>query len=188
MNDYEGMDIDLRGKSVHGQPPSPSNKAPRPMKVVAFLQCLWVNEPHRVGPMLDDLEKRYPETGRERMLARLLFYGGKTGKVLSAGLGEKWTDRIVWEESTREIGDYSGAAFPPDLPHIQAVLDKHQPTVVIALGAVAREALQRLHGQLPCPKAWHFIAGPHPVARSGPSPREWLQSIAKHLDSIESMQ
>jgi hypothetical protein len=176
-------------ESVHDATPHPSHTPTRtPMKVVAFLQCLWVNEPKRVKSMLEQAERDRPANGRERMLARLLFYGGKTGKVLTAGLGEKWCDRIVWEESTREIGDYSGAAFPPDVSHIHAVLEKHKPTVVIAMGAVARDALQKIHGTMPCPKAWHFIAGPHPVARSGPNPREWLESIAKHLDSLDSLQ
>jgi hypothetical protein len=174
------------GPSHTSNPNPPETWHLRPLKVVAFLQCLWVNDPGRVKPMLDDHERRYPDTGRERMLYRLLFHGGKTGTMLEDHLGEKWCQAITWEEITREVGSHSSAKFPPQFHHIEAVLAKHQPTVVVAFGIPAKQALQRVHGLLPAPKAWNLVAAPHPAAR-GESTAWALQSLRKHLDALAAL-
>lgn len=132
------------------------------MTVVAFLQCLWAKDPVRVAAMLDDQERRYPDQGRERMLARLLFYGGRTGQVLTEAFGSTWCGRIVWEESTRQITGKSSGVFPADPEHMRAVLQKHKPTVVLTFGRVAE---QGYHAVQPESRWSHVIALPHPVAR-----------------------
>lgn len=158
------------------------------MKIVAFLQCLWVKQPERVAAMLDDHEKRYPKMGRERMLERLLFIGGRTGQVLTDGLGDEWCSAIVWEESTRKIAGHSSGSFPPDLVHMRAVLDKHQPDVVITFGKVAYNGIDRLfkkqlerYGAFPI-----WIEAPHPVAR-GVQIVMQLAKLKGELNSIKRL-
>ena len=150
------------------------------MKVVAFLQNLWVKDPAHVEKFF----RRYPEM-RERMLRKLLFYRCKTGRVLKAGLGEKLCDEIVWEESTTQIAGDARTVFPPDHKHIEDVIKKHQPEVVIALGKVASQAvfevisesMDRLMLKM------EFCSAPHPCARPPLDPIGRLKEIRAKIES-----
>lgn len=105
------------------------------MKILAFL--LQVSE----------ALTRMEEKGlRESLLARLLFHGGRTGRVLNHHLGEKLCLEIVWEESTKMVAGpgVSANSFPADLYHMRAVIEKHQPTVILCFGKVAEAAVAQI--------------------------------------------
>ena len=123
-------------------------------KVVAFLQNQWFKHPE----YWKGLHAKHPDK-REEMIARTLFMGCLTGRRLRTVFGEAWSETIVWEEISRMIGGKSNSVFPPSRTHIQGVLDKHEPDVVLVFGRVAERGL-----------AWYDgvkIIGPHPAARSG---------------------
>lgn len=128
--------------------------------ILAVLQNQWFQEPDRVRAIIEDGERRYPGKFRRRFIARSLFAGCRTGSNLRRTFGE-WCDRIVWEESSREIGGRSESVFIPDVPHLQACLEELKPVVIIGFGNVACCALANL---VPADR---LIIAPHPTARGG---------------------
>jgi len=128
------------------------------MKVVAFMQCLWLKDPERGRETMQRMEA---QGLRERFLYRLLFHGGKSGRVLQATL-HHWCERIVWEECTKEIGGNSGAVFLPDPVHMKAVIAKHNPTHILSLGKVASGAVESLKPNL---FGAQHLKAVHPAAR-----------------------
>lgn len=141
------------------------------MNVVAFLQCLWLKDPVRGKESMAYMEKLGL---REKFLARLLFHGGKSGRVLRSTL-HHWCDRIIWEECTREIGGNSGAVFPPDHQHMREVICKHAPLYVLSFGKVATEAVEQLHLE-----GIVHIPAVHPAARQKAIPS--LRSVFHKLE------
>jgi hypothetical protein len=153
------------------------------MKIVAFLQNLWVKDVAHFQKFFE----RYPDQ-RERMLKKLLFYNCKTGRVLKAGLGEELCEKIVWEESTTEIAGDAKKVFPPDLAHIESVLKKHRPEVVIAIGKVAAQATFMVINRLVSRQslmAWkiEFLSAPHPCARPPLDPLARFKEIRAKIES-----
>lgn len=134
--------------------------------------------------MLDDFEKRFPVDGRERMLKKLLFIGGKTGQVLTAGLGERWCDSIVWEEATRKIAGKASGSFPADIDHMAAVLEKHKPDVVVTFGSIARLGLSSVFDfKLKDAEFPEHLSVCHPTARNANSATD-LAWIKQKLNSL----
>lgn len=125
------------------------------MVVVAFLQNQWFKEPEK----MESLQVRM---GRERFVRTFLFWSCLTGKRLRKAFTEEICDEIIWEEASDKIGGKASSAYPADPVHIQAVLDKHKPDVVLTFGSIAGPALQKIKDG---GATWHLISGPHPVAR-----------------------
>lgn len=150
--------------------------------IVAILQCAWVRNPERVRAIY----ARHPDQ-REDVTARLLFMGyprcSLTGKRLRDAFGAELCDRIVWEESSTDIGGTSGAVFPPDPRHIEAVIEKHRPGVVLTFGKVADTGLElaRLVESPGCVALRSFlhVRAPHPAARGAGTVRELNAAAAK---------
>jgi hypothetical protein len=140
------------------------------MKIVAFLQNQWFHEPEKVR----SIYARNPGR-REALNKRFLFAKSFTGRRLRAAFGEL-CDEIVWEETSPEIGDKSSAEFPPDAEHIQRVLDKHQPDLVLLFGRNALKGVSPL---------WTgaTVCFPHPAARTlKPSEiRKWHLQLEPYL-------
>ena len=86
------------------------------MKIVAFLQNVWVKDPER----LRELFRQKPEM-REPMISKLLFMGSLTGRRLKAAFGDL-CDEIVWEETTERISGDPTEIFPADRVHMVRVL------------------------------------------------------------------
>lgn len=134
------------------------------MKVLAFLQNQWFKDPDHVREIL----KRTP-AARQRIITYSLFAGCKTGRVLKAALGEEWCRKIVWEEASPEIGGQASAAFPADRQHILDVIVREQPTVILAFGKIAADAVNSLcpiHRLTPPATIINIITAPHPAARN----------------------
>lgn len=141
------------------------------MKIVAFLQNQWFKDPEGVKAMFDE----HPER-RERYIEAFLFMGCLTGKRLQSVFGEELCGAIIWEETSRDIGGYAASKFPADTRHMTAVLEKHQPTVVLAFGRIAGDAIHSMVTNSP------IIYGPHPAARQGAI--EGLRKMRDELTAI----
>lgn len=128
--------------------------------IVAFLQNMWLKDPERFKKKLARAEAEYPGSGevfRMRMIEYALFAGCLTGRRLEAAFGDL-IDDIIWEETTREIADNPKTIFPAQPDHIEEVLRKHQPKVVIAFGGIAAKAVAPLWNGI-------LIRTCHPAAR-----------------------
>lgn len=146
------------------------------MKVLAILQNQWFKDPDRVRAFIE----RRPEL-RRNFIRRALFAGCKTGRILKAGLGEEWCRRIVWEEASPEIGGKASSCFPADPAHILKMIDEVKPTVILALGKIACDAMSVI---MP-PTMFTLLTAPHPTARGGPNPVLCLREIRAELDRLE---
>lgn len=150
------------------------------MKTVAFLQNMWVRDPERVKRTLAAVAEQHgPEFGeryRRRLTAKLLFAGCMTGRRLQRELGDRCDD-IVWEEASREVLGNPREVPTADLDHIVNVIRTERPALVLAFGAVARQAMLGLRlEQTVAP--FYLIGSPHPAARS-------VQAQADFRDAME---
>ncbi len=144
------------------------------MKVLAILQNQWYRDPDRVRALLNGKTPQF----RRAFLARTLFAGCRTGKVLLDVFGRERCARIVWEEASPEIGGISASVFPPDPAHIAAAIEVVKPEVVMAFGLVAKQGVTGLFNPD------RLIVGPHPTARGADIlPR--LRVMARALDDME---
>ena len=143
------------------------------MKIVAFLQNQWFKNPERHRAFAE----KYPEL-REELIERFLFAGCKTGRVLKEVFGNMCDD-IIWEETSRQIGGHSGAIFPPDYEHINAVCMKHNPDIILAFGKQATEALQNRNG------FEYLICGPHPANRRADETLKMLRDMRWRLETLQ---
>ncbi len=135
------------------------------MKIVAFLQNQWFKDPEGVKAMFAE----HPEC-RERYIEAFLFMGCLTGKRLRAVFGEELCNQIVWEEISPEIGGHSASKFPPDPAHIERVLRKHAPDVVLCFGKLATNGVLATLSNpelRDLPHGFDLVHGPHPAARNG---------------------
>lgn len=143
------------------------------IKILAFLQNQWFKDPEGVKAMMEEHPDR-----RERYIKAFLFMGCLTGKRLRSALGEELCDSIVWEEISPEIGGHSASKFPPDLPHIRKVIEKHSPDIVLAFGALAKDGVRFVccdtDVKHPC-----VMFAPHPAARGNPMPE--LKALGETL-------
>lgn len=144
------------------------------MKVVAFMQNMWVKNPAFWRAAI--AQAADPEKHRRAVIRRLLFYKCITGRRLMAALGE-WCDCIVWEESTREIAGDPKTIFPAQPEHIRTVLEELAPAAVLTFGKIAAAAVEPLWPGL-------LFKAPHPAARQATVPAE-LQRVAAWLDELE---
>lgn len=124
------------------------------MKIVAFLQNLWVKED------VAAVHARFAKNGeayRRRFIQRCLFAGCLTGRRLTQTFGHELLGGMLFEESTREISGDSRSSFPPNLGHIRAVLEELQPRVVVAFGKIATLAVKQV---------WDgpLVIAPHPAS------------------------
>ena len=138
------------------------------MKILAFLQNQWVRDPKRLAAMIE----RTP-AARERFLMYALFQS-HTGNRLKQVFGEdcmEWN----WDNASPQIGGHSSSCFPADPEHIKAVLEEHQPDVVLTFGKVASDALRKTCDH------FKLIAGPHPAARQD----NVMAKLEKMADSLK---
>jgi hypothetical protein len=147
-----------------------------PPVVLAFLQCQWFRDPERIRQIY--ARHAGDEAFRRGFIARTLFAGCRTGARLAAVFGDDWINRIVWEETSRDIGDRPAAVFPPDFDHMRGVIEDVRPSVVLAFGKVAGRALEFLK-----PAGVAIIKAPHPAAR-GAGIREALVAAWESLDKL----
>ncbi|HMJ28588.1 MAG TPA: hypothetical protein VK512_07695 [Xanthobacteraceae bacterium] len=151
------------------------------MKVLAILQNQWFRDPDRVRAFIE----RRPEL-RRNFIRRALFSGCRTGRILKTALGEEWCRKIVWEEASPEIGGQASSRFRADTRHILDVVVEVQPTVILALGKIASDAVNSLcpiHRLTPPATIINIITAPHPTAR-GMDTLRLLRDVRALLDKM----
>lgn len=155
-----------------------------PRKIVCFLQNQWFKDPERIQAMINKHEHHScKEDAHEFYIKTFLFWGCRTGQVLQQCFGPELCEEIIWQEQSPKIGGFASSKFPPDIAHIENVLRRHEPTIVIALGVSAKYALidatdLKIHSLGRHPYELHV--GPHPAARYNvfPNLREIKRKIA----------
>jgi hypothetical protein len=147
------------------------------LRVVAFLQNMWIKNPDKFQRQLDRCESdEHREKLRSRAIAYALFAGCITGRRLRSALGD-WCDRIVWEEASPIIADNPRDYHPPDERHIKGVLIKHMPEVVLCFTRRGEDVIRRL-----C--SCHVISAPHPAARHATVMND-LESACDQINKFE---
>lgn len=127
----------------------------QPCFAVAFLQNAYFKDPERVRKSIEKFGDEY----RSRLLTYALFAGCVTGRRIKSAFGQEAIDKIIWEESTREIAGDTKTIFPPDAGHIASVLLRYNPTMVITFGKIAYAAVK------PLVNGRSLLQLPHPAAR-----------------------
>lgn len=123
------------------------------MIILAFLQNLWVKEPDRVKKLLE----LYPDK-RNIILKKLLFKGGKSGRVIRCAFGPDLIDKIIFDECTKEIAGDSKTICPPDNGHISYTINMIDPDVIVTFGNIAYKAVSSITKR-------KIIKCMHPAAR-----------------------
>lgn len=163
--------------------------------ILAFLQNQWFRNPARIQQIINDTTAREtdrtPESIREWYIKTFLFFGCLTGRRLKKHLGEELCDLIIWEETSKEIGNTASSCFAPDYSHICEVINRHHPAIILMFGRIASNAL--LCVNYDCIK----LACCHPAARGayvcseldilGDKLRELLGYFAGWRDGSDSL-
>ena len=139
------------------------------MKILAFLQNQWFDDPEGVKAMLNRqrecgeyTQEQMRERVRRRLIHYALFAGCLTGRRLKQVFGEM-TNKIIWEEGSREIGGKASSFFPPDDAHIIATVGTEMPDIILCFGSANRKVMQ---SRFPWPICgFPVIYMPHPAAR-----------------------
>ncbi|HEV2329206.1 MAG TPA: hypothetical protein VGY56_10500 [Verrucomicrobiae bacterium] len=128
------------------------------MTIVAFMQNMWVREPARIERQLASVPPRHREKLRSALIRYCLFAGCLTGRRLRKAFGEYLCQQIIWDEASPKICDTPREIPPAEIPHILAVLRRHDPKIVIAFGKSAGDALR---------SCWTgpIVFSPHPACR-----------------------
>jgi hypothetical protein len=146
------------------------------MKILGVMQNQWFRDPDRIRTALARQptdERRYQY--RQRLIAYALFAGCKSGRVLTQTLGSDLCDAITWEEASPQIGGKASSCFPADLSHLESVLARERPDIIVAFGEIAGNALRSLNIS-------NAIFAPHPTARR-PGTLDRLTQVALELES-----
>ena len=153
------------------------------MTIVAFLQNQYFHNPQKAR----DLYDRNPEL-RERLNRQFLFAGCVAGRRLERAFGYDSCQQIIWEEISPEIGGQSNSIFPADQIHINRVISKHQPNIILAFGNPAVTALRKWQStvamELPVKPMPILLCGPHPTARY-PDICQQLADMADELIHVQ---
>lgn len=129
------------------------------MKVVAFMQNMWVRDPVRVRTGI----ARWGENYRHKIITYSLFAGCLSGRRVKEAFGHDMCRLIHWEEASRTITNHPSEAPPADPAHIAAVLRAEKPDIVICFGRIAADALTQLW-------SGKIIFAPHPAGRGADVP------------------
>lgn len=122
------------------------------MVVLGLLQNQWARNPAAVAAMF----ARRPE--QRQALIKFMLARSKSGRRLRAAFGP-WVDRIIWENASPVVAERAGGRMPVDRAHVNAILAKVSPDVVVAFGVSANQAITI--------SSWcgFTIVAPHPTAR-----------------------
>ena len=137
------------------------NDLPRiEITTVAFLQNQWFRSPEKIRRIYEKHPGR-----RQQLIKGFLFMGCLTGRRLKAAFGDG-VEQIIWEEVSTEIGGKSSSKFRADPEHIESVIQKFKPNIVLTFGSIATKAIQDFEGSMFSRSViFQWCAGPHPTAR-----------------------
>lgn len=151
--------------------------------VMVLLQCQWFNDPARARQVLSTYITLKGDPGWNRFVRDMLFMGCLTGNRIRDAFGEDFcwdsvvAGRVVFEETSKDMGDRPSAVFPPDPKHLVASVRYHRPGLVVALGRVAAQAMEIGEVVAELPVGCKIVWAPHPAAR-GPDTMDKLRRAA----------
>ena len=121
------------------------------IKILAFLQNCWFPKDTKA-----DYINRYltDDVFRRRVLSR-----GWSGRRLINSFGENFFSKVIWENASIEVGSHSSYCGSPDLHHVQCMIDKHNPDLILTFGVVAKSSVELLNTGIP------IMSTKHPNAR-----------------------
>lgn len=147
---------------------------------VAFLQNQWFEDPKRVRRLYE----KHPDR-RQQFIRDFLFMGCLTGRRLEATFGDD-VDQIIWEEVSKEIGGKSSSKCKADLQHIESIIEKFKPNIVLSFGIIATQAIGRLElNRINQAVLFQWKTCIHPAARQANimqelrSTADWWRDIKK---------
>jgi hypothetical protein len=112
------------------------------MKILVLLQNAWAYEPAEAW--------QYDSWV-------LALRASRSGQRLARIFGPCW-DQVIFGNTTAKVGQGPDSRLPPDLNHVRALFNTHQPDIVLACGQQAeRVASETWPGPLLCI--------PHPAYR-----------------------
>lgn len=154
--------------------------------IMAFLQNQWFRDPERVKQIRQRPE--WAERPRHDWNRTWLFFGCLTGRRLQAALGEELCQTIIWEEISPKISGTSAGRFPADFNHIKQCLEEHPPTLVLAFGRPAADALAAVQFELQQAKQpiWQLRTCCHPTAR-GAGVVERLNAFGRAVQQVHQL-
>lgn len=172
--------------------PKPAKRSARKPTIMFLLQCQWFRDPDRARQVLATyVTFEGEEEGWNRFVRDMLFMGCLTGRRIREAFGDVLCEdacgygetpvTTVFEETSREMGGRSGAAFPPDPDHLTASLRLHRPDIVVAFGRVASEALAlpEVKAEMEAqPQTIDVVHTGHPAGR-GPNVMNGLREAAE---------
>lgn len=134
--------------------------------IVAFTQNQYFRDPVRVKEIYEKNPALWESLNR-----KFMFGGCLSGRRLQETFGWDMCNQIIWDTITTQIGDRSNSVFPVDPQHIRNVMAKHNPSIILSFGVLAREAIQawcdeQYNKEEPTPIPV-IISGPHPASRYG---------------------
>lgn len=156
------------------------------MKILVFMQNMWVKEPAKVQVVLDR-HKDKPDFWN-RMVKSLLFSGCITGKRIKQAFGDLTTD-MIFDESTKEILNNPRDVPKADLVHMRNTILRIRPDAILTFGNHAAKGLDKIitspyvfyHIRIPK----HIFNAPHPAARQ-PETITRLKNIAQSIIHIKA--
>jgi len=95
------------------------------MKILVFLQNMWVKNPLKVKKILAKNPEKWNEICKD-----LLFMGCITGKRIKAAFGDL-TDNMIFDETTKEIADNPKVVLKADLSHISDTIKRIKPDIIL---------------------------------------------------------
>lgn len=160
--------------------------------ILAFMQNMWLCDPAKTHADIEKLRTEkgheYAEKYRRKLISYALFAGCKSGKVLHRAFGESFCTKIIWEESTREIGGFAASSFPADIAHMRACLDEFKPDVVLTFGKIPYDGVQDvLLAGWEVTKPMGIYRAPHPAARYigvENEIRATAESVKRYLETL----
>ena len=107
------------------------------MMVLVILQCAYFldGKPRRRVAWLRGLERSH------------------TGKRLKEMLPDGVDYYVI--NASQETGSKPDAVFPPDIKYIKQTIEHISPTIILACGKVAQEAVDEIESTIPIIKTYH---------------------------------
>jgi len=147
-------------------------------KIVAFLQNTWLKQPESSDKIRhyligeDDASIRF----RRRLLSQ-----SRTGKNLLNEFGDDFKN-VIWCNASPIVTSESSGNPPPDLNHIQRIINHHEPDLILGFGKNAqhgiREVIKR-NGNVA--NRFNTAFFPHPVAYGGSIGVETAASVVRNF-------
>ena len=143
------------------------------MKIVAFMQNPWFK------PGTDEkwiIEYRDNQDFHRRVLSMSM-----SGKRLEAAFGDLFKE-IHWDNSNWRAADQASGKMEADYEHIERVIDREKPNLVICFGKVAWEAVRQFDPPVPIWECHH----PNARGRTQEDLNKFAEMVSDYKKAYES--